>query len=99
MAGRWLSPGTLMSSTNKTDYHSIAEILLKVALNTITLILTQKGVYLHCHTLNDIFNIDYFYNAISHICKPHFFTVKYQFLIHSEILVINVDGHLCNTSL
>jgi hypothetical protein len=33
--GRWLSPGTLVSSTNKTDRHDIAEILLKVALNTI----------------------------------------------------------------
>jgi hypothetical protein len=30
------SPGTLVSSTNKTDHHDITEILLKVALNTIT---------------------------------------------------------------
>ena len=29
-------PGTLVSSTNKTDRHDIAEILLKVALSTIT---------------------------------------------------------------
>jgi hypothetical protein len=29
------SPGTPVSSTNKTDHHDIAEILLKVALNTI----------------------------------------------------------------
>jgi hypothetical protein len=29
------SPGTLVSSTNKTDSHDITEILLKVALNTI----------------------------------------------------------------
>jgi hypothetical protein len=28
---------SLVSSTNKTDCHNIAEILLKVALNTITL--------------------------------------------------------------
>jgi hypothetical protein len=28
-------PGTLVSSTNKTDRHNITEILLKVALNTI----------------------------------------------------------------
>ena len=34
-AGRWFSPGT-----NKTDRHDITEILLKVALNTIALILT-----------------------------------------------------------
>jgi hypothetical protein len=29
------SPGTLVYSTNKTDHQDIAEILLKVALNTI----------------------------------------------------------------
>jgi hypothetical protein len=33
--GWWFSPGTPVSSTNKTDHHDIAEILLKVALNTI----------------------------------------------------------------
>ena len=32
---QWFSPGTLVSSTNKTDRHDMAEILLKVALNTI----------------------------------------------------------------
>ena len=31
-----LSPGTPVSSTNKTDRHNITEILLKVALNTIS---------------------------------------------------------------
>jgi hypothetical protein len=36
-AGHWFSPGTPVSSTNKSDRHDIAEILLKVALNTITL--------------------------------------------------------------
>jgi len=38
VAGRWFSPGTLVSSTNKTERHDITEILLKVALNTITTI-------------------------------------------------------------
>jgi hypothetical protein len=33
--GQWFSPGTPVSSTNKTDRHDITEILLKVALNTI----------------------------------------------------------------
>ena len=33
--GRWFSPGTPASSTTKTGHHDIAEILLKVALNTI----------------------------------------------------------------
>ena len=33
--GRWLSPGTLGSTITKTGRHDIAEIMLKVALNTI----------------------------------------------------------------
>jgi hypothetical protein len=33
--GQWFSPGTPISSTNKTDCYDITEILLKVALNTI----------------------------------------------------------------
>jgi len=33
--GQWFSPGTPVSSTNKTDRHDITEILFKVALNTI----------------------------------------------------------------
>ena len=32
--GWWSSPGTPASSITKTDHHDIAEILLKVALNT-----------------------------------------------------------------
>jgi hypothetical protein len=32
--GRWFSPGTPAYSTTKTGRHDIAEILLKVALNT-----------------------------------------------------------------
>ena len=36
-AGWWLSPGTLVSSTYKTGCHDITKILLKMALNTITL--------------------------------------------------------------
>jgi hypothetical protein len=34
-AGLWFSPGTQVSSTNKTDRHDITEILLKLAINTI----------------------------------------------------------------
>jgi hypothetical protein len=33
--GRWFSQGTPASSTTKTGRHDIAEILLKVVLNTI----------------------------------------------------------------
>jgi hypothetical protein len=41
MACQWFSPGTLVSSTNKTDCLDIAEILLNVAVNTIILSLTH----------------------------------------------------------
>ena len=34
-AGRWFSPGPLVSFTNKTDRHEIPDILLKMALSTI----------------------------------------------------------------
>ena len=36
VTGRWFSPAHPVSSTNKTDRHDITEILLKVALNTIS---------------------------------------------------------------
>ena len=34
--GRWFSPGTPVSSTNKTDRQDITEILLKMTFNTIS---------------------------------------------------------------
>jgi hypothetical protein len=40
--GRWFSPGTPASSTNKTGCHDIAEILLKVALKRQTSINQSK---------------------------------------------------------
>ena len=40
---RWFSQGAPVSFTNKTDRHNINEILLKVALNTITLTLFYSG--------------------------------------------------------
>ena len=45
VAGRWFSLGTPVSSTNKMDRHNIAEILMKVALNTITLTLTRSSLH------------------------------------------------------
>jgi hypothetical protein len=42
--GRWLSPGTPVSSINKTDCHDITEISLKVALNTI-----NPSIHLHLY--------------------------------------------------
>jgi hypothetical protein len=41
--GLWFSPGTPVSSTNKTDCYNITEILLKVALNNKNLTLTLEA--------------------------------------------------------
>jgi hypothetical protein len=46
-----VSPGTLVSSTNKTDRPDIAEILLKVALSTIN----QTNIQNVSYILDDIF--------------------------------------------
>ena len=54
-ACRWFSPGTLVSSTNKTDRHDITEILLKVVLTTITL--THQFLLLVFHLLS-VKNLD-----------------------------------------
>jgi hypothetical protein len=40
----WFSPGTLASSTTKTGRHDIAEILLKVVLNSKNIIFS----FCHC---------------------------------------------------
>jgi hypothetical protein len=44
---RWFSLGTPISSTSKTDRHHIAEILLKVAINTIPLTLAHNKVHMY----------------------------------------------------
>ena len=58
-ASQWFSPDILVSSTNKTDRHDIAEILLKVALNTIpyNLFCFNKGQPLKCRTNVCIYNV------------------------------------------
>jgi hypothetical protein len=42
--GQWFSPGFPASSTTKTGHHDIAEILLKVALNTINQIKSNLNI-------------------------------------------------------
>jgi hypothetical protein len=65
--GRWFSQGTPASSTTKTGHHDIAEILMKVVINTIkskslwillyqplVLVLTRKliqNTYIHAEIL------------------------------------------------
>jgi len=42
VTGWWFSPGTPVSSSNKTDRHDIAEILLNLALNPLTINITHN---------------------------------------------------------
>ena len=57
MAGRWFSPGTTVSSTNKTDRRDIAEILLKVALQITNLALVDKSAIRSKHLNNNFFEL------------------------------------------
>ena len=60
--GRWFSPGPPLSSTNKTDYHDIIKIMLKVALNTINQILKPNL------PINHKINIPTIRNTLMHTC-------------------------------
>ena len=57
--GQLFSPGTPVTSTNKTDRHNIAEILLKIALKTIilTLSLTSVNMYYSRGTASVLLNV------------------------------------------
>jgi hypothetical protein len=54
--GQWFSPGTPASSTTKTGRHDIAEILLKVALNTKNQSISKVLTTLISTVPYDIFN-------------------------------------------
>jgi hypothetical protein len=49
----WFSPGLLVSSTNKSDRHDIAEISLKLPLNTIKRTNKQANMDLKTPPLED----------------------------------------------
>ena len=57
--GWWFFPGTLISTTNKTDCQDITEIVLKVAFNTITL--TLDNVHSLIPTLASIIKSFWFF--------------------------------------
>jgi hypothetical protein len=52
--GRWFSPGTPAPSTTKTGHHEIAEILLKVALNTKNQKSIKSFIFTVTISVNDI---------------------------------------------
>ena len=80
-AGWWFSSDTLVSPTNKPDRYNIAEILLKVALNTKTL--TQRLLSMLCkkswHWVSVLLGILYLFLAYS-----------WSVIIHLYILILSI---------
>ena len=70
-AGRQFFLGTPVSSTNKTDCHDISKILLKVALNTITLNPnSDNDIQLKRHDLYNIFFKEFMIDLIFGVLTP-----------------------------
>ena len=69
MTGWWFSPGTPVSSTNKTDCQDVTEILLKVELNTITLISNPQWGLLY---------------ILYYIFKPYGHKTNFEFCTHAS---------------
>jgi len=104
-AGQWFSTGTQISSNNKTDCHDITEILLKVALNTITLtpsvfiftckaILTLMYIYKQQFFNETIFTLIEWYIQIEN--KNLFFSVTIltpSSAINTDWMVISCDNN------
>jgi hypothetical protein len=79
--GQWFSPGSPASSTNKTGRHDIAEILLKVALNTINQIHHNKLIQSNRHEYNE--------QCITNIITPS----KSYMNNHKKIEILYTVGH------
>jgi len=98
--GWWFSPGTPVSSTNKTDRHDLTGLLLKVALNTISLTCTKDMTcaseirFTICHMTNRIHL--YYYWTIEHTLSKQI-NKFYNWIIYSvkkvEFLEINYKAH------
>ena len=80
--GLWFSLGSAVSSTNKTDRHHIAEILLKVALNTIDL--SQALWYK-----------SYFYNALQLWASIHIPLLIFINNTNNIIIYTHLNIYLC----
>ena len=82
--GRWFYPGTLASSTTKTCRHDIAEVLLKVALNTTNRIKSNNDIFLETRIYGC-----YSYSCIPNIEKLSSWSWSYDGWIYSLYLSIH----------
>jgi hypothetical protein len=85
VTGQWFSLDPLVSSTSKTDRHNIAEIMLKVALNTIK---PNKNLSI---SLRDTFMIINGMTMILKIisqCDTHYDTKNNNIILNVSTIVI-----------
>ena len=88
--GRWFSPGTPASSTTKTGRHDIAEILLKVVLNTKNQSNQSIFIFKYVGDSQSLFSKDIYsifvcknLNKICSTCSTSFFFYMYP-VEHSQ---------------
>ena len=99
MTGQWFTPGTPVSSTNKTDCHDITEILLTVALNIITLNHMLKILYMISQS-SDIYFLchwQYFHCIFLFAILRTFLNVNWT--MHAKWWQYLIYGHLWQVSL
>ena len=89
---QFFSPGTLVSSTNKTDSHGITEILLKVALN----IINQKKNFQNVVGVQSINSFDWRTDRAKTMCLPQKWGDIMILIMHTGI---NIKTHLRNFSI
>ena len=87
--GRWISPGTPVSSTNKTDGHDITEIFLKVALNTIIINQNKEKFHHSCSFKELILK----FNLIRDLCSDVEFLKKTKIHLIPVVVVYNIKFH------
>ena len=85
---RWFSPGTPVSSTNKTDRQDITEILLKVALNTITLTISINIRFVYLVNLGVYIFDDAVYFSV---CLFSFIVKLENYLFNSKHLMLEYE--------
>jgi hypothetical protein len=87
-AGRWFSPDTPFSSTNKIDTHDRNKILLTVALNTIALViaLTITIIFLNVNFL--LFKLFSFYFLLNwYFVRMINFACSYSILSRNNVSI------------
>ena len=96
--GRWFSPGTPASSTTKTGRHDIAEILLKVALNTINQIKSISLSVIKCNYYNLHFYLlvhGILYDITNLVCYAYF---HWLFNPECQHIFGKQTGYICTFS-